>query len=107
MNQEEIDAHGVVYPFQVTPGDGRYMDVNGDGIINANDRTIVGDAEPDFMWSFGNRIHYRNFDLNIQIDGSVGGKIFNYHRFRSIFNHEGRNYFAAMTNRWRSEEDPG
>lgn len=36
-----------------------------------------------------------------------GGEIYNAHARRSIFNHEGRNYFALLENRWRSEEEPG
>src|SRR5699024_11131587 len=42
MDQEEIDAHDVKYQVDVLLGDGRYVDVNGDGVINSDDRTIIG-----------------------------------------------------------------
>ncbi|MEX2567976.1 MAG: TonB-dependent receptor, partial [Cyclobacteriaceae bacterium] len=107
MNQSEIDVHAVDYGFQVHPGDGRYKDLNNDGIINADDRTIIGNSQPDFIWAIGNNFSYKNFDFSFQFHGSVGGQIYNAQLRRSIFNHEGRNYFASLENRWRSEEDPG
>ncbi|SFN90056.1 SusC/RagA family TonB-linked outer membrane protein [Salegentibacter flavus] len=107
MNQAEIDAHGVEYNFPVHPGDGRYKDVNGDGRITADDRTIVGNNQPDFIWGLNNNFHYRNLDFSFQLGGQVGGEIYNAHARRSIFNHEGRNYFAILENRWRSEQEPG
>lgn len=107
-NQKEIDDHGVEYQFDVHPGDGRYVDINGDGIINSDDRTIIGNPEPDFIWGIGNTFQYKSFDLSIQFDGHVGGQIYNAQTRRSIFNHEGRNYFAMLSeNAWRSEEKPG
>src|SRR5690606_36083498 len=63
MNQEEIDAHGVEYSFPINPGDGRYKDVNGDGRITADDRTIVGNNQPDFIWGLNNTFKYKKFDL--------------------------------------------
>jgi len=58
MNQAEIDADPASYP-GVHPGDGRYKDLNGDEVINAKDRTIIGDYQPDFIWSLstGTRNH--------------------------------------------------
>src|SRR5690606_11429814 len=50
---------------------------------------------------------YKEFDLSFQFGGQVGGEIYNAHARRSIFDHEGRNYFALLENRWRSEEEPG
>jgi len=107
MNQAEIDAHGVEYNFPVHPGDGRYVDQNGDGKINAEDRTVVGNPQSDFLWALNNTFQYKGFDFSFQLDGSVGGEIFNGSGRRSLFNHGGRNYFALLENRWRSEEDPG
>lgn len=107
MNQAEVDADPVQYDFPVNPGHGRYKDVNGDGFITSDDRAVIGNSQPDFIWSFGNSFRFRNFDLSFQFHGSVGGQIYNAQLRRSIFNHEGRNYFAVLENRWRSEEDPG
>ena len=107
MNQAEIDAHGVEYNFPVNPGDGRYVDINKDGRITADDRTIIGNNQPDFIWGINNDFQYKNIDFSFQVGGQVGGEIYNAHARRSIFNHEGRNYFELLENRWRSEEEPG
>ena len=49
----------------------------------------------------------RNFDLSFLFQGSVGGDIYDDDAHRSLLYHEGRNYLGALTNRWRSEDNPG
>jgi TonB-dependent starch-binding outer membrane protein SusC len=63
------------------PGEIRYKDVNGDGIINLDDRTAVGNPWPDYVWGFNSTLKAKNFDLFIQIDGSIGAEIFNVVRY--------------------------
>jgi len=53
-----------------------YEDINGDGFIDANDKTICGNAEPDFLYGIINTFQYKNFDLSIQINGRYGGDVF-------------------------------
>ena len=62
----------------VWPGDLKFKDVNGDGIINENDKTNIGSPLPDFTFGFSNTFNYKNFDLSIFINGSVGNKVMNY-----------------------------
>lgn len=64
MNQKEIDNDPAHYE-TAKPGDGRYMDVNKDGILNADDRTLIGDPNPKFIWGLTNNFKYKNFDLSI------------------------------------------
>lgn len=59
-------------------GDVKYKDVNGDGIIDENDKTNIGSPLPKFTFGWNNTFRYKNFDLNIFINGSVGGKVGNY-----------------------------
>ncbi|MEO0898137.1 MAG: TonB-dependent receptor [Bacteroidota bacterium] len=47
------------------------------GIIDDNDRQIIGDPNPDFTFGFSNTFTYKNFDLNLFFQGSVGGEIYN------------------------------
>lgn len=61
-------------------GDYIYEDLNGDGVINNDDATFIGNPEPKFTWGFGNTFSYKGFDLSIQFSGSVGNKILNYNR---------------------------
>lgn len=59
-------------------GDIKYKDVNGDGIIDENDKTNIGSPMPKFTFGWNNTFHYKNFDLTIFINGSVGNKVGNY-----------------------------
>jgi hypothetical protein len=106
-NQAEIDEHGLEYPFEVHPGMGKYRDVDGDGRITSEDRTIIGNPEPDFTWAISNTFNYKNFDLSFLFHGNVGGEIYDANWRRSMFYHEGRNYLRAANNRWRSLDNPG
>ncbi len=58
-------------------GDPLFTDVDGDGEITAEDRTIIGNPNPDFTFGITNNFSYKNFDLNIFFQGSQGGDIFN------------------------------
>ncbi|MGF1585971.1 MAG: TonB-dependent receptor [Bacteroidales bacterium] len=106
MNQAEIDADPASYP-GANPGDGRYKDLNGDGVINADDRTIIGDYQPDFTWSLSNALRFRSFDLSFLFQGAHNFDILNLMMHRSFMYHEGRNYHSKLVNRWRSEDQPG
>lgn len=58
-------------------GDIQYEDINGDGVIDADDRTVIGNPHPDFTFGFQNSFTYGNFDLSIFMQGSVGNDVFN------------------------------
>ncbi len=61
-------------------GDYRFADLNGDGVIDNNDQTFIGNPEPKFTFGFGNTFSYRGFDLTLQFSGSYGNDIMNYNR---------------------------
>jgi TonB-dependent starch-binding outer membrane protein SusC len=56
---------------------GKYKDLEPDGIINVNDKTIIGDPNPDFIYGFNSTLSYMNFDFTIFIQGTQGNDIFN------------------------------
>ncbi|MDT0645099.1 TonB-dependent receptor [Zunongwangia sp. F260] len=58
-------------------GDIKYRDVNGDGVINTEDRTQIGNPHPDFTFGFQNTFTYKAFDLSVFLQGSYGNDIFN------------------------------
>lgn len=58
-------------------GDIQFEDVNGDGVIDGNDRTEIGDPNPDFTFGFQNNFNYKNFTLGVFLQGSYGNDIFN------------------------------
>lgn len=56
----------------------KYKDINGDGKIDENDKTNIGSPLPKWTFGWNNTFRYKNFDLNIFINGSVGAKVANY-----------------------------
>ena len=71
QTQEEVKN----YPTITTgrgPGDVKYVDLNGDGKIDANDRTVIGKSFPDFLYSFNGNIGYKNFELTLFFQGAAG-----------------------------------
>ena len=77
QNQAEIDAH----PSQsglgpaAQPGDLRFVDTNGDGIINSDDRTYIGDPIPDVTMGLNLSINYKNFNFKAYSFANVGNEI--------------------------------
>ena len=104
-NQAELDA--APHLANDRPGDPRYVDVNGDGLINASDKTFIGNNQPDYIYGFNNDFSYKGFDLNLSITGSQGAQLFSFfNRMVGIY-HGDRNGLDKLNNRWRSEAEPG
>lgn len=104
-NKAELDA--APHLANDMPGDPRYVDVNKDGQITAADKTYLGNNQPKFIYGFGNDFSYKRFDLNVQLTGSQGAKLFSFfNRMIGIY-HGDRNGRSKLNNRWRSEQDPG
>lgn len=87
------------------PGDLKYVDQNGDGVINDADRVVLGDSFPDFQWSFGNTFTYKDFDLYVFFEGVQGVDMLNGNLIDSYFPIDfRRNKFAEpYLNRWTPE----
>jgi TonB-dependent starch-binding outer membrane protein SusC len=75
QNSEDIFTSAYQGP-GVRPGDVKYKDINGDGIINANDRTFLGSAIPKFTYGLTSTLNYQNFDLFVLFQGGYGNKIY-------------------------------
>ncbi|GJM62789.1 TonB-dependent receptor domain-containing protein [Persicobacter diffluens] len=101
QTQEEIDAHvnanGEPLQPKAQPGDIRFVDVNGDGSIDEDDRTDLGSAMPS--WTFGATFNasYKNWDFSIFFQGQAGNKIANLNRRRDV---ELQNYNGRVMDRW-------
>ena len=105
--QAEVDAGPRMSNTRV--GDTRYRDVNGDGIINNNDRTIVGNPQPTFNFGMTNNFRYKGFDLNVLVNAQQGGDL--YSLIGRSIDRPGMGYLynhaSNWNNRWRSEASPG
>jgi TonB-linked SusC/RagA family outer membrane protein len=75
QSQDELNAYPHTSDAQV--GDLRRVDVNGDKVINGNDRTEIGSPIPKLIFGLNVELTYHNFDFSIGIQGQQGNKIFN------------------------------
>jgi TonB-linked SusC/RagA family outer membrane protein len=66
----------------ISPGQVRIVDVNNDGVINADDRTIIGDPNPLWTGGWQNTLTYRGFSLTALVDGTYGNKVLNLNLYR-------------------------
>lgn len=88
-------------------GDYIFADLNGDGVIDSNDETFIGNPEPKFTWGFGNTFSYKGFDLTIQLSGSYGNDVLNYNRRFLEVTGSNSNQLATVLNYARVEKiDP-
>ncbi len=87
-----------------TPGALKFKDVNGDGKIDLDDRTVIGNPYPDFTWGITNNFNFYGFDLSFTFQGVQGGQMMN----GDGFYNEARKYNRAFNNnRWISPANPG
>jgi hypothetical protein len=84
QNQFEINSHasenGALLQAQAQPGDIRFVDVNGDGELNGEDRTKIGSPWPDFTGGLNISLAYDNFDFTANLYASVGNDLVNWLR---------------------------
>ena len=97
-----VTSNTSVYDPRIQPGYIKYKDLNGDRVINDNDMTIIGNANPDFIGGLTNNFKYKNFDLNIFFQFSYGNEILNANRlvFEGNSGRTFQNQFASVLNRW-------
>lgn len=108
QNQQEIDAHAT-QETGTRPGDIRFKDISGphgvpDGVINAHDRTILGDGFPDVTYGLVLSGRYKNFDANIFMQGVSGVSVFNALEYLTL-NNQGGNKTSEILDYW-SEGNP-
>jgi TonB-linked SusC/RagA family outer membrane protein len=108
MTQADLDNAPIDMEGTPSIGDIRFKDVNGDGVIDADDRTEIGSYNPDWTWGLTNRFTFGNVDLSVFFHGVVGREILNLTR-RHMANGEGNFnlYRNLVGNYYVSPEQPG
>lgn len=104
QDQAEIDADGAQPT--AAPGHFNFRDVNGDAVIDANDRVFMGQSQPDLTWGVNNKFVFKAFDLNFFFQGAHGNKKHN--GVRAALNDvsdigTGANQSVQVLNRWTPE----
>lgn len=104
QNTDEVKAYkndkGELLQPTAVPGDVRFVDVDGNGIIDANDRTDIGKGMPDWTFGFNQGVSWKNFDLNMMWQGTAGNDIYDATRRTDIAT---SNLPSWMLNRWTGE----
>ncbi len=77
VNQGTPEAGTAGYA-ETGAGDELFTDLNGDDVITGDDRKIIGDPNPDWIAGLNNNFRYKNFDMNVFFQASVGGDIYSY-----------------------------
>lgn len=78
--EDEIPLEYIKNPFYTINAQSQDIyvrDLNGDGVIDTDDRTILGSPYPDFVWSVTNNFKYKNFDIMVMMQGSHGAEVRN------------------------------
>lgn len=88
-------------------GDAYYIDVNGESTFapKPEDRTIIGDANPDFYYGLTNSINYKGFGLFVFLQGTQGNDMLNVTRIETEGMIDPKNQSFAVVNRWRQPGD--
>lgn len=103
QNTAEIAADPIAVANGLEPGDFKYVDQNGDGKIDAQDRVILGSYVPNFTYGINLGFSYKNFDFSMVMQGQTGNQIVNRKRGDRRW-HSELNYDAdQVENRWTGE----
>ena len=101
QNAQEVEAHAIQPGAE--PGDIRFKDLNNDGVINDDDRTVIGNPNPTHLFSLGNNLTYKGFELGIYLQGVAGNKIFNANNIDLTGMSAAYNQNTDVLNRWTGE----
>lgn len=109
LSQADVDAARAAgltsnLPNLFVPGGLKLVDINGDNVIDTDDRTIIGNPYPDFTWGVTNNFKYKAFDLMFMFQGVQGGSLVNGDPNYNETKRYNKNY---NQNRWLSPMFPG
>ena len=97
----QVDATGAKQYFKA--GDMRFVDLTGEGCIDENDKTVIGNPNPDFYGNIFTRVSYKNLQLDVNCNYSVGNDVYNYYRRQLESGSTFYNQTTNMANRWTVE----
>ncbi len=95
-----INSQGQMLQPKARPGDVRFVDFNGDGVIDADDRTMIGNPTPKLTFGMNASFEYKQFDLGLFVNGTYGNDIFNGMQRRDL---RYINRTTHFLNRWTGE----
>ncbi|WBL24326.1 SusC/RagA family TonB-linked outer membrane protein [Zunongwangia sp. HGR-M22] len=101
-SEEEVDTYGIQPDAQ--PGDIRFRDINNDRVIDDDDRTYIGSPHPDLVFGFNVKLNYKNIDLGMFFNGSIGNDLYNLTKYKTqFFNQSAYNKDSSLLGAWTPE----
>lgn len=101
QNAHEVEQHASQPGAE--PGDIRFKDLDNNGVINDNDRTVLGNPNPTHMFSMNNLLTWKGFELSIYLQGVAGNKIFNANKIDLTGMSAAYNQLTDVLGRWHGE----
>ena len=101
QNQQEVDAHAA--QIGAAPGRLKYQDLNNDGLINDDDRRVIGNPHPDFIYGLNLMAKYKQFDISLFFQGVQGVDLYNFARYHTDFFFDPFNKHSRILNAWSPE----
>jgi TonB-dependent starch-binding outer membrane protein SusC len=90
------------------PGMLKFKDLNGDGVVNDLDRTVIGNTTPKFFGGLNNQFYYKNFDLSVFLNFQGGNDVYNANKLEFTSGYTvNSNLLATMNNRWKTIDNNG
>ena len=90
------------------PGRMKFKDLNGDNIINEEDRGIIGVAQPKVFGGLNQQLRYKNFDLSVFVNYQFGNDVYNANKLEFTSGYQpNANMLAMMNDRWRNVDAQG
>lgn len=100
QSREEVEHYAVQVKGGTAPGDIRFRDLDNNGVINADDRTFIGNPTPEWSFSMNNTFAYKNFDLQVFFQGVAGNDIYNANRIWQESMSVPQNQTVKVLDRW-------
>lgn len=103
QSTQEVNEHsgngGLLQP-NAEPGDIRFKDTNGDGVLDEDDKIYMGSASPDFEFGVTFDANYKQFDFSLFLQGTYGNKMYNGTKFLTHRTDRNTNFAARLVNAW-------
>lgn len=103
QNDTEVANDPIAVDNNLVPGDLKYVDQNGDGVIDDADRVVLGSYLPTLTYGGNFQVSYKNFDLSVAVLGQTGNQILNRKRGEVIFTNDTNIDADFAVNRWHGE----
>ena len=101
QSQADVDAHATQSGAAV--GRIRYRDLDGNGVIDDEDRQVIGDPHPDLMYGINLAANYKNFNLSLFFQGVAGVDLYNFSRYHTDFFFDPFNKHSRLLDAWTPE----